>query len=127
MLVKEIMRRRVLTLSPDAPLSQAAKMFDERGISGAPVVSPEGRLLGVLSRTDIGNLPLGDPRRVEQAMTPWVVSLEEDTPVPDVARQMLSKRIHRVIITRGGEIAGIVTSLDMLKALLALSGGNADA
>ena len=34
---------------------------------------------------------------------------------------MLAKRIHRVIITREGEIGGIVTSMDMLRALLTMN------
>ncbi len=54
-------------------------------------------------------------------MTPWCVSLEDDTPVPELARQMVSKKIHRVVITHDGEICGIVTSLDIVRALLAMA------
>jgi CBS domain-containing protein len=118
MLVKEIMRKRVFTLEPGMSLRQARRLFSERGISGAPVVGPSGEPLGVISRTDLEGVDGGDPRRVEQVMTPYAVSMEEDTPVREIARQMLAKRIHRVIVTRGGKICGIVTSLDMLKALL---------
>jgi signal-transduction protein with cAMP-binding, CBS, and nucleotidyltransferase domain len=58
--------------------------------------------------------------RVSAVMTPWVISVEEDTPVPELARQILAKKIHRVIITRDGRLCGIVTSLDLLRALLML-------
>ncbi len=122
MLAKDIMRKRVVTVTPRMTLKETAKLLAKHGISGAPVVGPQGKVIGVISQTDlvwIENEPL---RRVEQAMTPWGVSFEEDTPVKEIARQMLAKRIHRVIITRDGELCGIVTSMDMLHALLKLIG-----
>jgi len=50
---KEIMKRKVLTLYPEDSLIRAVRMFSKKGISGAPVVDEEGRLLGVLSETDL--------------------------------------------------------------------------
>lgn len=120
MLAKEIMRKRVITVTPKMTLQETASLFKKHAISGAPVVGPNNSVLGVISMSDLVWLE-GEPlRRVEQAMTPWGVSFEEDTPVKEIARQMLAKRIHRVIITRGGELCGIVTSMDMLHALLDL-------
>lgn len=128
MLAKEIMHRRVISVTPQMPLREVAKLFAEHDISGAPVLSASGGLIGVISKTDLvaqpEKVPAGPDRRgsaelrVEQAMTPWGVSLEEDTPVLELTRQMLAKRIHRVIITREGQICGIVTSLDIVRALL---------
>lgn len=116
MLAKDLMRRKVVCLTPAMSLRRALETFDQHSISGAPVLSPEGGLVGVLSRTDIPGHDLS--QRVEQAMTPYVVSFEEETPARELARQMLAKRIHRVVITKDGAIRGIVTSLDLLKALL---------
>ena len=119
MLAKDVMSRKVVTLTPGLPLAKAAALFEKHAISGAPVVGPDGGLIGILSQTDI----LGARRpglRVEQAMTPWAVSFEEDTPVRELARQMRAKRIHRVVITRGGAICGIATSMDLLRALVDL-------
>ena len=134
MLAKDIMRKNVVSVTPQMTLKQVASLFSRRNISGAPVVSTQGKLIGVISQTDmIGQKPEASGRqinangvrrkkpndlRVEQAMTPFGVSFEEDTSVRELARQMLAKRIHRVVITRGGEICGIVTSMDMLRALL---------
>jgi signal-transduction protein with cAMP-binding, CBS, and nucleotidyltransferase domain len=72
----------------------------------------------MLSRTDLIGRNLDGDLTVKQAMTPWVVTLEEGTPVDEVARQMLVKRIHRIVLTRDGVPTGIVTTLDMLRALL---------
>ena len=49
-------------------------------------------------------------------MTPWSVSFEEDTDIKEVARQMLAKKIHRVVITHEGRMCGIITSMDLLRA-----------
>lgn len=49
----DVMTRDVVTLSPDMTLERAAERLVERGISGAPVVDERGRLVGILSETDI--------------------------------------------------------------------------
>lgn len=148
MLAKDIMRSRVITVTPQMTVKEVARLFCDRRITGAPVVGPGGRVVGVVSQTDLvrqeressprevpvyhqeaeeragpGGFHYEDPdySRVEQVMTPWAISFGEDTPVVELARQMLAKRIHRVIITKGGRLCGIVTSTDMLRALLAMS------
>ncbi|HKI94353.1 MAG TPA: CBS domain-containing protein [Gemmatimonadales bacterium] len=50
--VQEFMTRDVVTLSPDLPLREAIGIFDERHISGAPVVAA-GRVVGVFSASDV--------------------------------------------------------------------------
>lgn len=120
MLAKDFMRRRVVTLSPDDTLHDAARKLGRNGISGAPVVNRAGELVGVISLSDLVWLESEPTRRVEQSMTPWTVSFEEDVPIAEIARQMLAKRIHRVVVTRDGKLTGIITTMDMLRALLAL-------
>lgn len=117
MLARDIMHRKVKTLTPETSIREAAKLFSDRRITGAPVVSREGHLVGVVSQTDLVRRE-GARDRVEQIMTPWAVSFEEETPVLELARQMLRKRIHRVVITRDGKLSGIVTTMDLLKALM---------
>lgn len=130
MIAKEIMHKRVISVSPKMPLTVVAELFAAHGISGAPVLSDDGGLVGMISKTDLVSQPRQPPAsprrrapaelRVEQAMTPWCVTLEEDAPVLEVARQMAAKQIHRVVITHEGAISGIVTSLDVVRALLTL-------
>lgn len=148
MKAKEIMQKKVLALDPDMPLSEAGKIFVSQHITGAPVVDADGNLVGVLSQTDlvregpgegVGEVSVYQLAREEEfqtygfqvessgktvrdVMTPKVVSCPEDTPVEDLAREMLRKHIHRVLITRRGQLSGIVSSMDMLRALLALTG-----
>jgi CBS domain-containing protein len=132
MLARDVMRRRVVTVGPDTRLRELLRVFDEHSITGAPVVGPRGDLIGMVSRSDLlreerradaaapaGELVVPD-LKVQAVMTPWVVCLEEDTPLEEVARQMLAKGIHRVVVTRDGALAGIISGTDMTRALLAL-------
>jgi CBS domain-containing protein len=67
----------------------------------------EVRRMGVRN----GSLSVGD------IMTPTVYTVPADTPAAELARTMVSGRIHRLFVTRGRKIVGIVTSLDLLKLL----------
>lgn len=143
---KDVMSRRVVTLSPDATIGAAAKLFERSGITGAPVVAADGRLLGVLSQTDLvrhsvrfaaGAVPpfyleggqirltrivdTPENHKVVEAMTPAVYTARDDTPVGRLAGFMRAKRIHRVLITRDGKLVGVVTTMDLL-ALIARGG-----
>lgn len=149
MQAKEIMRKRVISAKPEMTLKELAKLFTERRISGAPVVDGKGKLLGVVSQTDLvrfdresapasavqvpyyyrdgqSELPKGfqieDPEftRVKDVMTPAVFTGDEETSVKELAEIMLKKRVHRLIITKDGRLKGIVTTTDLLKALLEL-------
>lgn len=55
---------------------------------------------------------------VRDVMTPAVFTVEEDDLLVDVARTLVDGHIHRVVVTRGREVVGIVTSLDLLRAYL---------
>ncbi len=115
------MHKQVLTVRPETPLTELTRLLAGRGVSGAPVVGPQGDLIGVVSQTDL--VCRGDAgSSVASVMTPWTVSFEEDTEIKELARQMLAKKIHRVIVTREGRLCGIITSMDMLRALLKLLG-----
>lgn len=117
MKARDIMRKRVLTVRPETTLRELICLLAARGVSGAPVVGPAGDLIGMVSRTDLA-LRRDSDAAVTSVMTPWVISFEEDTELKEVARQMLAKRIHRVVVTREGRLCGIITSMDMMRAFL---------
>lgn len=147
MRAKDVMSKKVIAVERWLILPELAKIFEEKCISGAPVVDELGAILGVVSQTDLvrarrdsgEGAPLYhrelddsarsfgfhleelDKTRVEQIMTPGAIALDEETPVEKVAKVMIESRIHRVLITKGGKLAGIVTSMDLLRALIAFS------
>jgi CBS domain-containing protein len=149
MRAKEVMHRSPITVEPSMSLRELARLLIDNHISGVPVTDRHGKLLGVVSQTDLvrrdremkpsseipsfyhngekeaytSGFQIEDPdyTRVADVMTPAVLCADEDAPVEDVARLMLSKHIHRVVITKDGRLTGIVTSMDMLRALLSLT------
>jgi predicted transcriptional regulator len=54
---------------------------------------------------------------VRDLMTPIIFKVDENTPIQDVADVMLGGRIHRLLVTHGEQIVGIVTTMDMLKVI----------
>ncbi len=52
MLARDVMTTELVTVPPDMPLAAVARLMAERGISGVPVVGPDGALLGMLTEGD---------------------------------------------------------------------------
>jgi CBS-domain-containing membrane protein len=140
---RDVMRRRVFTLRPEDTLREAARLFLAKNVTGAPVVDAAGRVVGVVSQRDFvrradevdrGRAPafyregerlrLAPPvnaaaqARVRDAMTVVVLSVAPETPARAVARLMTAKRVHRVLVVDSGRLAGIISSLDLLEALV---------
>lgn len=57
------------------------------------------------------------PVEVRDIMTPQVFSVDEDTPVRDIADIMMGEHLHRIFVTKGKKITGIITTYDMLKLI----------
>ena len=120
--LSDIMNRNVFTLSASAPADHAAWELATRGYTGAPVRDETGRLVGVLSRSD-----LMDPERnegslsskeVQDLMTRAIFALEPQAPVIRAIRLMVREGIHRVVVMDNRrEVVGIVTSTDVMNAL----------
>ena len=143
MRVKDVMTAGVLTVSPTTPLRHAAQMLAEHGISGLPVVSPDGYVVGVLSEGDIvikeaGVSPekRGVLRRIAspppfeselkiaattvgEAMSVPAVTIDENRPVSVAANTMVSAHVNRLpVVDVDGRLIGIVTRADLVRAFV---------
>ena len=141
---KDIMNTEVLSVRDDMTVQELATFLTEREILGAPVVDSEGEVVGVVSCTDIAqnavrenqaridffgqgwedkmdpedlqDLPVeNESLPVREIMTPTIYTVPEDTYLSEIAKAMVAGRIHRLLITRGSQLVGIITTLDMLK------------
>lgn len=54
---------------------------------------------------------------VRDIMTSMIFKVDENTSLKEVADTMIDGRVHRLFVTRGGQVIGIVTTMDMLKAI----------
>ena len=115
MTAKDIMTREVVTVTPETPVEELAKILAERRISGAPVVDQAGNVVGIATEADI--IAKGKEGKVADIMTREVISVTEDTPVEEVARVLAEKGIKRVPVLREGKLVGIVSRADIVRAM----------
>jgi acetoin utilization protein AcuB len=102
-------------------LSAAQRMMDKHRIHHLPVVN-EGRLVGVLSLSDIRQLREPEPRGRSRPLTvgdarvapAYVVELSE--PLDRVLEQMASRHLESALVVKGGKLAGIFTMTDAFRS-----------
>ena len=141
MRARDVMTTKVVRISPDNSVRQAAAIMLDNHVSGVPVVDDDGHLLGIISegdlirRTELISHALSSPEmsaderanayvkrhswKVGDAMTPDPVTIEEDASLARVATVMLERGIKRIPVTRDGALVGIVSRADLLHAILA--------
>ncbi len=120
--VKDIMTKSVFTLEAKASMVEAAWALTRRKINGAPVRDEEGRLVGMLSRSDLVNPEPHDwikgEALVEDLMTPQVLGLYEDDAAVAAAHGMNEANVHQALVYGpNGELAGIVAAMDIVRAV----------
>jgi CBS domain-containing membrane protein len=120
--IGDIMTPEVFTLKASCPAEQAAWELSVRGYTGAPVCDEGGRLVGVLSRSDLTDPERHDgslrTKEVQELMTPALFTLPASEPVLSAIKLMVREGIHRVIaMDASHHMVGIVTSTDVLDAL----------
>jgi CBS domain-containing protein len=165
--VRDIMQADVIRVTPDTTGRELARILQDAGVSGVPVCDTTGRVLGVVSATDLVRLaaesaaeteaweieeeedvveddenesaawsyyltaeppprfietvsaggPDLDGLTVRDFMTPTVHAVPPDATLPELARLLLDRQIHRALVLDGDRLAGIVTTLDVLRAV----------
>jgi CBS domain-containing protein len=110
--VKEVMNRNVITFREDTPIEEIASTLVARRITGAPVVSLEGHVVGIVSETDVFSKKGTVARDI---MSPRVVSVTEETGIDEAARLLIGERIRRVPVIRGGKMVGLLSRSDVLE------------
>lgn len=127
MKVNEIMSRDVIFAAPECPIDQAIRLFEGHTFRHLPVVD-ENRLVGMVSDRDIAlstgwvlashrnASDTGGPQLVEEIMNRDIRSLGEEDEVKKAAGLFLDERIGAMPIVREGEVVGIVTTTDLMRA-----------
>lgn len=145
MRAKDVMTTRVVTVTPDTPVPEIARLLLERRISAAPVVDAAERMVGIVSEGDLIRRPeTGTERhrpwwlkflagaeelaeeyvkthgvKASDVMTRRVVSVNEDAELGEIAQLLEERRIKRVPVVRDGKLVGIVSRADLLRGLAA--------
>lgn len=143
---RDIMTKKVITVSPDTLVSDLAKTLAGKNIGGVPVVDADGRLVGIVTQSDLVeraqelemppainildfHVYLQIPSQlfhkvqkmlgvtVAELMSPKPVTVSPDTPVPQIAALMDKQKVHTIPVTEEGKIVGIIGKMDLVRAV----------
>ena len=132
MQAKDIMRREVIAVRETDSVAQLVELFVREHIHGAPVLDENDGLVGVVTQQDIffSTMTLGvtedaasptvsgvNSLSVADIMTRPAVSANEETDIGSLCRIMTRLRIHRIPIVSRGRVSGMVSSLDVCRAV----------
>ena len=143
----QIMTRPVITVTPETTIVEAANTMLQRHVSGLPVVSATGKLVGIISegdfirRSEIGTqrqrgrflrFILGSGKeatdfvhehggKVGEIMTPEPLTIIEDTDLEEIVELMEKNQVKRLPVLRGDKLVGIVSRSNLLQAVASLA------
>lgn len=136
MLVKEVMTPHPVVIDPNTSVTQAERLMKENKIRHLPVIREGKGLVGLVTRqtlsrampSEMSTLTIWELNyqltqiKVKDIMVKKVISATEDATVEQAARIMIDNRIGGLPVLREGELAGIITDIDLLEALSSLMG-----
>ncbi|MFA4903490.1 MAG: CBS domain-containing protein [Desulfobaccales bacterium] len=143
---RNIMTIDVLTVGPETSISELSKLLENRKIGGVPVVDQDGRLVGVITQSDLVErardlelppainildfhiylqIPSHLFHKVEKmlgttvgdCMTENPVTVAPDTPVSKVAALMAKQKVHTIPVVEGTKLVGIIGKMDLVRAM----------
>ncbi|MBV5317605.1 MAG: CBS domain-containing protein [Desulfobulbaceae bacterium] len=143
---KDIMSLEVVTVKEGATVRELAALFLLNDISGAPVVDAEGRVIGVVTESDLifqnkkVHLPtavaildaflfLERPEKMEQELKKIagstvgdicshnLVSVQPETGLDELATLMAEKKIHTLPVMEAGKLVGVIGKSDIIRTI----------
>jgi CBS domain-containing protein len=131
--IAELMKRDVITISPDASVRELVRVLRDEAIGGMPVVDTDGTVIGMVSSTDVLWLAVAAAddgaraflsaddlahRKVRDIMTPDVFGVPPDVSASDLRRFFARTGVQRALVLDDRKIVGIVVLSDVLGTLV---------
>ena len=128
MKVADIMQTNLMTVRGTDTIGEAIALLAESHVSGVPVIAERGRLVGVLSNSDILEAladksdpeereRLFDQTTVQEVMTARPQTITSDANIKDAAQRMLYLEVHRLFVEDDGRLVGVVSTTDLVRAM----------
>ena len=143
---RDIMTKKVITLPPTMTVTEAARTLSENRISGAPVLNDEGKMIGIVSESDliIQDVKLHFPTyiqlldsyiylgslakfeetlkkavavKVKDIMTAEVITISPEASLEDVATVIRKEHVSILPVTEDDKVSGIITKRDIVRSL----------
>ncbi len=120
--VRDLMSKKLITLNDEIFLADAARVFFENNVDGAPVVDDDGMLIGLLTKThliqSIARKNDISTQRVRDVMTSNVISLKDTMLVKDLQQNNLIFKYGRFpVVDVHNQPIGFVTRTDLVRYL----------
>jgi CBS domain-containing protein len=125
--VTEIMQTSLQTVRPGATVAEAITTLVDAHVMGLPVLDRDGRLIGVLSTSDVLQAiaeSAGQDEReavfdtmVEELMTREPKTIGPNATVKDAAQQMLYLEVHRLFVVDHSKLVGVVSQSDVVRTV----------
>ena len=127
MKVANIMQTAVRTVPSDTPVSDVVVSLADARVSGLPVVDTRGRVVGVVSTTDLiaaqaetrsaQERQILEQTSVQDLMTRKPLTIESDAELREAARHMLYADVRRLFVEEEGALVGVVSQTDIVHAV----------
>jgi CBS domain-containing protein len=128
--IDSIMTKDLVKLNTTDTLFKAKEIFNQYNIRHLPVIS-SGKLVGILSYTDLSSLeygetfaddqtttPLVDMLKVHQIMKPAPKSASPDMKIEEASQILIESKFHALPVIENGELVGILTTTDIIQYFL---------
>jgi CBS domain-containing protein len=128
MKVADLMQKNVRSIDPEATVAEIVETLADAHVSGLPVVDSAGRVVGVVSATDIlqaeaeqsdarSRVRLFSHTTARDLMTRDVYMIEPDAEARQAAQQMLYGEVHRLFVQENGRLVGVISQTDIAQAV----------
>ena len=121
MKVQDIMSGKVISVSPEEPVSAAARLLSRYNIGSLPVCTRDGKLKGLVTDRDIVLRCVAAEEdasevRVSEVMTRRLVSVSAGDSVKNAAELMSDRQVRRLPVEENGKLVGMLSLGDLAKA-----------
>jgi CBS domain-containing protein len=144
---RDIMTREVITITDDSTVKELARLLAIHQISGVPVIDDKGKLVGVVTESDLIfqtkklHIPtvitildsvfyLENPDKMGEEMKKMVgakvkdiltsspLTVNEDTPLDEIATMMAEKNVHTLPVVNKEILVGVIGKKDIIRTLI---------
>lgn len=119
--IRDIMTKIVISVRPDATLMDAVKVLTKHHISGAPVVTADGEVVGFISDEHLLDVLFDRGARYAQVsgfMSDDVHTIDAEDSVTTAASLFAMYGVRRLPVLDNGRFVGVVTRRDLLAHFL---------
>ncbi|MEA1962333.1 MAG: sigma 54-interacting transcriptional regulator [Bacillota bacterium] len=115
MKVSDLINGETFVLTPDQTLKEAAELFLEKHIDGAPIVDPDGRLLGLVSKSNLYRA-IVEEEDFNQPVTNYMHTDLITTGMDENMDNVKKLEVGRVPVVEDDKLVGMVTQSDLIAA-----------